>query len=314
MLDVQKLVMLRAVALEGSIAAAARSLGYTRSAVSQQLSALERLSGTPVLTRTGNRVALTPVGRTLVEHSERILAELRSAEAALALEGGEVAGRLQVGVPFREGPRIMSSALTEARRRYPGLEIVLTAIRDESGAELVRRGQLDMVIVSRFGSVQAPGSTGLREWVLGRDRLRLCVPARHRLARRRRCTLAEVRDEPWVMSPSSDLGRLVTTLCQAAGFRPRITATVDDIATALGLVAIGWGITIAPDLTPSPPDSVARMRVDGLGAERHSILIVREGEEHWPHIAVVIAAVQVASEALIGALPSRPVAPRSRAS
>jgi molybdate transport repressor ModE-like protein len=87
MLDMQKLIMLRAVSTEGSIAAAARALGYTRSAVSQQLSALERFAGTSLLVRTGNRVTLTPVGRTLVDHTERILVVLRAAEAALARTG-----------------------------------------------------------------------------------------------------------------------------------------------------------------------------------------------------------------------------------
>ncbi len=80
-LDVRKLIMLEAVMAEGSIAAAARRLQYTRSAVSQQMSALEAEAGTALIDRTGNRITLTPAGRALVEHAERILVELRSAEA-----------------------------------------------------------------------------------------------------------------------------------------------------------------------------------------------------------------------------------------
>ena len=80
MLDVRKLIMLRAGPAEGAIAAAARALRNTRAAVSQQLSALESDAGTALVTRVGNRVALTPAGRTLVEHTERILVELRAAE------------------------------------------------------------------------------------------------------------------------------------------------------------------------------------------------------------------------------------------
>lgn len=305
MLDTQKLIMLRAVSTEGSIAAAARALGYTRSAVSQQISALERFAGTSLLVRTGNRATLTPVGRTLVEHTERILIELRAAEAALAHEGIEVTGRLHVGVPFREGPRIMSGALSEARRRYPGLEIQLAAIKDENGADLVHRGQLDMVILSRFGSAHASVGPGLREWVLGHDALRLCVPTGHRLAGAKACTLSDLRDEPWIISPAGALGRLVMTLCVAAGFEPRVVATVDDVATALGLVSIGWGITVAPDLTPANPESgVQRVQLDGLEAVRHSILIVRDGEESWPHMAAVIAAVHVTSDELFQRAPS----------
>ena len=305
MLDVQKLIVLRAVAAEGSIAAAGRRLGYTRSAVSQQMTALERSAGASLLVRTGNRVALTPIGRTLVDHTERILVELRAAEAALGREGSSVSGRLHVGVPFREGPRVMSTALSEARRRYPGLEIRMVSIRDETGADLVHRGQLDMVILSRFGSAHAPIGRGLREFVLGHDTLRLCVPSGHRLDGEATCTLADLRDEPWIISHGNPLGQLVTTLCVAAGFQPGVVATVDDVATALGLVGIGWGITIAPDLTPATPESaVHRVAVGGVETLRHSILVVRDGEESWPHMAAVIAAVHRASDALFGALDS----------
>lgn len=299
MLDTHKLLMLRAIAAEGSIAAAARQLGYTRSAVSQQVSALERAAGTPLLIRSGNRVSLTPVGRTLVEHTERILVELRAAEAVLGWDGSGVAGLLRIGVPFREGPRIMSSALTDARRRHPQLEIRLTSIKDETGADEVRRGALDMVIVSRFGSASPPNGPGLREWVLGQDALRLCVPAEHRLAATEHCALADLRDDPWVVSPASTLGRLTLTLCVAAGFQPTIAATVDDVATALGLVGIGWGVTVAPELTPTSPESaIRRIELDGVTTSRFSVLIVRDGEERSPRIAAVVAAVLKTHDAM----------------
>src|SRR5712664_2292394 len=102
MLDVKKLIMLRTVAAEGSIAAAGRALSYTRSAVSQQLTALEADAGVPLVNRVGNKITLTPTGQALVEHAERILVELRAAETMLTGDGA-VNGLLRVGVPFREG-------------------------------------------------------------------------------------------------------------------------------------------------------------------------------------------------------------------
>ena len=78
------------------------------------------------------------------------------------------------------------------------------------------------------------------------------------------------------------------------------------MATALGLVSIGWGITVAPDLTPANPESgVRRIQLDGLDAVRHSILIVRDGEESLPHMSAVIAAVHVTSDELFSR--ARPV-------
>ncbi len=298
MLDVRKLVMLRAIAVEGSIAAAGRVLSYTRSAVSQQLTALESEVGTALINRTGNRVTLTPAGHNLVEHTERILTELRAAEATLSGDAVGLSGLLRVGVPFREGPRIMSRALTEVRQRFPDLEIRLSATTDEAGAEAVRRDQLDLVIVSRYGAAHPRATPGLREWMLGGDPLRLCVPVDHPLADAPSVAMAQLRDESWIVSPDSTVGHLTANLCTAAGFEPRLAATVNDIGTAIGLVGIGWGIAIAPELTPVGVETkVARIPIDGLDTVRHSVVIVRDGEHLWPRIAAVIAAVRgVAAE------------------
>lgn len=304
MLDVRKLIMLRAVAAEGSIASAARVLRYTRSAVSQQVSTLENDTGVQLIDRVGNRVSLTPAGRILVEHTERILIELRAAEATLTNDKAEVSGLLRVGVPFREGPHIMSTALTEVRHRYPNLEIRLVATTDETGVDEVQRGNLDMVLLSRVGASPSPASLGLREWILGQDALRLCVPADHRLAHADECHIPELDADAWIVCPTTALGRLTATLCQTAGFTPKVAATVNDVGTAIGLVGIGWGITIAPELTPSPPDlGIARIPIAEVRTVRRSVLIVRDGDHLSPRIAAAIAEVRAVSTRLWAAIP-----------
>ncbi len=293
MLEVRKLIMLRAVATEGSIAAAARALQYTRSAVSQQLSALESEAGTSLVTRRGNRVTLTPAGHALVEHTERILVELRAAETTLGRDDLTVSGLLRVGVPFGEGPQIMSHALMEVRRKFPEVQIRLVATTDETGGDAVLRGQLDMAIVSRIGPPPPRRVLGLREWDLGHDALRLCVPDGHRLARAGQCAMAELRDEAWIICPASPIGRLTMALCVSASFEPNLAATVNDIGRAIGLVSIGWGVTIAPELTPAGTSlQVARIPIVAVDTVRHSILIVRDGEHLSPCIAASITAVR----------------------
>ena len=223
------------------------------------------------------------------------MVELRAAEASLCSATG-VTGLLRVGIPFREGPHIMSFALTEVRRRFPDMEIRLTAITDETGADAVRRDELDMVILPRYGDNRAPTGQGLREWALGQDPLTLCVPPDHPLAGAGVCAMARLADEPWVLSPNTTLGRLVTSMCVTAGFQPRLAATVNDAGTAIGLVGIGWGITIAPELTPpSPGAEVSRRRITGVDAVRHSVLIVRDGEHLSPRMAAAISAVRAVS-------------------
>ncbi len=293
MLDVRKLMLLHEVAMAGSIAGAARRVGYTRSAVSQQMSALESEAGRPLIDRRSNRVRLTGAGQTLVEHTERILVELRAAQSALESDHEPISGLLRIGIPFREGPRTMSAALTEVRRRFPELEVRLTGTRDEAAAEQLRRGDLDMAIVSRLAPAQVGQLPGLREWVLGHDPLRLCVPAGHWLAEAKCTSIAELRHETWVLSPTTALGRLTTALCQGGGFEPAAAATVDDLASAMSLVSIGWGVTIAPERTPEGREgTVRRIPLLGVEAVRHTVLMVRDGEHLARRIATVVAAVR----------------------
>jgi DNA-binding transcriptional LysR family regulator len=308
MLDVRRLIMLRAVAAEGSIAGAARRLRYTRPTVSQQVSALEAEAGTALIDRAGNQITLTAAGRNLVEHAERILVELRAAEASLTPGASRFTGPLRVGIPFREGPQIMSQALTEMRRLYPDMEVRLAAVTDEDGPDAVRRDKLDIVIVSRYGGNRGPAGPGLREWVLGEDPLTLCVPAGHPLAGAGECDLARLTDESWILCPGTTLGRLVTSMCVTAGFRPRPAATVNDVGTAVGLVGMGWGITIAPERTPAAATAaVSRLRIAGLDAHRCSVLIVRDGEHLSPRMAAAISAVRSAGRIASPPSARRPI-------
>jgi DNA-binding transcriptional LysR family regulator len=202
--------------------------------VSQQLTALESEVGARLVDRRGNRIRLTRLGVALVAQSERILVEVRAAEALLGSDSGEVSGLLRVGIPFREGPRIMSRALTGVRSRFPDLEIQLIATTDESGAGEVRRECLDMAILSRFGPRRHEALPGVREWVLGADPLRL--------------------------------------------------------------TGIGWGVTVAPELTPATPESsVVRIPLQGVETTRQTVLVVRDGEAAAPRIAVAVDAVREVS-------------------
>ncbi|GAB2808249.1 hypothetical protein GCM10027176_11610 [Actinoallomurus bryophytorum] len=122
------------------------------------------------------------------------------------------------------------------------------------------------------------------------------VPADHPLAGASRCTMAQLWNEAWVLCPDSTLGRLTMSLCVTAGFEPRMAASVNDIGTAIGLAGIGWGITIAPELTPAGSEAkLARIPVDGLDTVRHNVVIVRDGEHLSPRMAAVIDAVRAIS-------------------
>ena len=198
----------------------------------------------------------------------------------------------------------MSRALGEVRGRFPDMEIRLAATSDEEGPDAVHRDQLDLAIVSRYGNARDTARPGLREWVLGHDPLRLCVPPDHPLAGASDCAMSALADEPWVMCPDTSLGRLVRSMCVAAGFQPRVAATVQDVGTAISLVGIGWGVTIAPELTPSGTDGRGRPAADhGRRHDQVHVLIARDGEHLSPRLAAAISAVRSVSAELRAAAP-----------
>ena len=116
--------------------------------------------------------------------------------------------------------------------------------------------------------------------------------------------MGRLAGEPWVMCPDTSLGQLVRGMCVAAGFQPRVAATVQDVGTAISLVGIGWGITIAPELTPAgSPVKVVRLPVTGVDTNRYSVLIVRDGEHLSPRMAAAISAVRSVSAELRSSAP-----------
>ena len=126
MLDVKRLRVLKEVAARGSFSAAAESLAYTQSAVSQQIAALEREAGTVLVDRNARGVRLTEAGRALVGHAEVILARLADAEAELEAIAGVRGGRLRLVSFPTAGATIAPRAIGRFRERFPGVEVTLS--------------------------------------------------------------------------------------------------------------------------------------------------------------------------------------------
>ncbi|MYR50917.1 LysR family transcriptional regulator [Streptomyces sp. SID4928] len=294
-LDVRKLVLLREVQARGSIAAAAESLNYTRSAVSQQLSALEAETGTELLDRRSNRAGLTSAGRLLVDHTEYILAGLESAESDLLAATGRVCGELRVGVPFHEGPALLIPALTRVRDLHPALRITLRALPVGGCREAVRLGQVDLALAMGYDEVPEPSMPGLHEEPVAADRVRLAVGpgGADEPAGRLPDRLAAYADRAWALDPDSGLGRLTVHACASAGFVPDIVARTSDLQATLGLVSLGWGVALVPDLVPDRPGyPVRRITLDGPGLMRQVSLVVRSGAVSNPSVSAVLAEVR----------------------
>src|SRR5579862_2663119 len=144
MIDVRRLRLLLELSRRGTITAVADALAYTPSAVSQQLAALEREAGVPLLERTGRRVALTPAGAVLAGYAESVLAVLEEASAALAATRDSLAGPLRIGAFPTAARTILPSALVTLGRKHPALELMVTELDPVAVPGAVRSGALDV--------------------------------------------------------------------------------------------------------------------------------------------------------------------------
>lgn len=277
MLDVRKLRVLQAVVGSGSMAAAAGELGYTPSAVSQHLAALEREAGVALLERAGRGVRPTAAGTMLAEHAAAVLARLAEAETALV---DLVAGRIgRLGVTFfpTAGASLVAPAVAAFRRWHPDVELRLTVAEPSEAVPAVAGGRTDLAVVvdiQRGG----PSDTGGLTWVhLLDDPYHVVLPRGHRLVKRRVLGLVEIATEPWVHTASAPgpCQEVILGACTRAGFQPRVAIEADDYPTAQGLVAAGVGVALVPGLA--------------LGAV-HPAVVVRPIGEHRPvrHIHAVV--------------------------
>jgi molybdate transport repressor ModE-like protein len=269
MLDSRRLRVLLHVARSGSLAAAAQELGYTPSAVSQQIRALERELGTVVIERRGRGVALTEPGRALVAHAERIVDALGAAEAEIQAIAGLRTGVLRLGWFSTAGAILVPRAIARFRERHPQIELAIEEADPDQCAQRLREGELDLAVVYEFRDDEAlPADLRLRP--LLDDRLRIALPPGHRLAQRKRIRIAELAEETWIQGVrhGPTLGTLPGA-CRKAGFEPKIAFQTDDPMAWQGLVAAGVGIAVIPQLTlPSARPDIAVRELDAPSLTR----------------------------------------------
>ncbi|MGW6420480.1 LysR substrate-binding domain-containing protein [Streptomyces sp. NPDC055055] len=287
MLDVRRMQVLRAVVTSGSVTAAARHLGYTPSAVSQQIAALEKEAGIELLERFGRGVRPTAAGRLLTEHAALIGRQVAEAETALAdLRAGRT-GRIAVRYFATAGADLVAPALARFRSRHPDVRVDLR-IADGSPDE-----EADLTLV-----VRARGSgerDGLRLVHLVDDPYRAVLPRGHPLADRRTAVeLGGLATEPWVGSerPGPCLDAVLEA-CAAAGFTPDIAVQCEEYAAAQGFVAAGLGITLIPrlGLGSRHPNVVVR-RIRGPEPVRSIHAAVRESSLALPAVRGLLEAFQ----------------------
>lgn len=314
MLDPHRLRLLAEFADRGSIAATAAALGYTPSAVSQQLAALEREAGAGLLDRTARSAELTDAGRRLAGHARRILAMLEEAEADLSAQAAEPEGRVVV-TAFPTAAAAFAPALAHSLRVHPGLNLLLRQTQRGEGVRQVGSAEADIALVDDWtGHLGRPdgGQAGLLQFYrLLRDPLVLVVPRAHPVASQPRVLLRGLRREAWMVTPVGEPTRqAVDRLFANVGGIPPVSWEFEGLSTILSLVARGIGIAAVPRLALAA--GVARVAVRDLPATapgRDVYAVARASSVRRPAIAAVLAALHAAARNLPGQHPRLPAPP-----
>ncbi|MEU4714823.1 LysR family transcriptional regulator [Micromonospora purpureochromogenes] len=293
MLDLGRLRALHAVATYGSIAAAATALGYTPSAVSQQIAKLEREVRTELLDRQGRRAALTPAGRLLAEAARDVLAALEQAEARLEGQRGVPAGRLVLAAFPTACRGLLPEVVAELAEQHAELDIRLWEIDPYRAVDLVVEGEVDVAVVHDWDNTPLilPGT--LRAETVGVDVADAVLPAGHPLAARAALGVADLTDERWVSQhPGSMCHDWLLRSFAEQGRRPDVAYQVDEYQSQMAVVAAGVGVALVPRLGRGAVPPGVRVVPLHPATSRRIIAIWRPQSTLRPAVAAALAALR----------------------
>ncbi|WP_100446008.1 LysR family transcriptional regulator [Glycomyces xiaoerkulensis] len=302
MLDVRRLRLLYEFAARGSIAATAVATGQTASAVSQQLTALEKETGVALLERTARSAQLTDAGRRLVEHAGSILDAIEAAESDLAAEAAVPRGRVTVAA-FPTVAVALAGPIVRRLRRHRELTMVLRQQRTVTESlSRVRSGEIDIALVDDWSGIRRPATVGpLTYHHLVGDPLVAVLPAKHALAGESVLSAHALSEEAWIASPEGEPSRMaLDRLWRAEG----ITAPVSEfegLDTILTLVAKGLGVTVAPWMAAAERRGVAVRRVAEPLSGRDVYAVHRTASTGRPAVMTVLQALHQAARKLMSA-------------
>ncbi|GAB2452715.1 molybdate transport repressor ModE-like protein [Conyzicola lurida] len=261
MIEIKHLRLLQALNVHGSMSAAARELGYSQSAVTQQIQLLERQLETPLLVRTRSGVRLTAAGEVLVRHGASVLASVALAEAEVDAVAGLRSGRVRISCFPSAAATILPRALGSVGRAHPGVSFTLIEAEPPKALELLRSGESDIAVIFEYatdGTVDGPRFplqpdevvTGLLD-----ERVRVAMPADHPAAGEPWVTLENLRESRWIAGCPECRGNLLDA-CERSGFRPDVAFETDDYIALQGLASAGLGVALVTDLmlTAARPD------------------------------------------------------------
>jgi DNA-binding transcriptional LysR family regulator len=276
MLDPRRLLILDAVAREGSMTAAAAALAYTPSAVSQAIAALEREAGAQLVERGPRGVRVTEAGAVLARHAAALRERLALAEDELGDVKGVRAGRLRIAAFPSAGSVLVPPAIAAFRTAHPGVELTLEEAEPSVAADGLRDGRFEVAVVYAYDFEEVMDPAGIELHPLRDDEMLVALPPGHPLAGDERVPMERLAGETWVSSADPTCKRLLIHGAGRAGFTPKVAFASDDYGAVGRLVLAGVGVALVPALAaPSVGDAVALRRLDPAPVRRIGVAVAR---------------------------------------
>lgn len=272
MLNPVHLRTLTMVLRTGSFAEAARRLGYTGSAVSQQISVLERQIRTPLFERDAHSIRATPAAELIATRSHTALGALQALEDDISLLLDGVVGRLRLGSFPTASERLLPDALSTFKASHPDIDVQLDEAEPQELMPQLESREIDLAVVYRYNLVpKAWPRTVLTHPVLREDLL--VVRAGDAAEQPGGVDLGELAGETWVSTREGTSGAAVLRhLCRAQGFEPSVSYRSNNYSVTQGLVRAGLGIALVPALGYEPGPGLSAARIDGSRAYREILV------------------------------------------
>lgn len=296
--DSNRLLTLVQVARHGGITAAARALGLTASAVSQQMSALESDCGVALIDRQPRGVELTGAGEALLVMAEEVVRVLEETSSTMAQLSGEIAGRVRVGTIASGAASLVLPAITVLKQSAPEVRMSITALEPAVSLDALVNGQLDLALIDVYDNVPVTmPSHLLAEEVLTEP---LVLISALDTVLPRRTTLASLKDHDWVLPPpQAACGAATRHACRSVGYEPQARWETDDLLLLVAAVSRGEGIALLPRRAVA--DTVAPVRLQRLVdpiLSRRILTVSRQGAANRPTVRACLDAIHHVSRAV----------------
>lgn len=290
MLDVRRLALLRELEARGSIAAVARALGISSSAISQQLTKLESETGISLLEQVGRTVRLTPAAQLLARRADQAIAILENAEAELEARRSRVQGVVRFAAFNTFTLRHLPEVLHRMTASHPDVVVEFTQMEPTDALEAVAGRRIDLAVTDEYPRIPRRVDSTVTRTHLCRDRLTAYVP-------RAVSSAEELASVPWVFEPhASDARNWASRVCRGAGFEPSVQFSSPDLRVHYELCVSGIAAAFLPQMVLRSPNLALREpthRFDWPAAaaedmHRDVFAVARRGAQSRPALAALL--------------------------